>query len=57
MIEALKDSKLKELIWDYDFNCSTTTAQEFLEDFANIENCPVKKLSMIGVFNDRKNRA
>ena len=57
LIEAIKDeTKLKELTWDYDLNCSTATAQTFLTNFAEIENCPIERLSMIGVFNDRKNR-
>lgn len=56
LVECIPGSKLKELAWDYDLNCSTSTAQEFLESFAAIENCPIEQLSMIGVFNDRKNR-
>jgi Ran GTPase-activating protein 1 len=30
IIESIKNSKLKELAWDYDLNCSTSTAQTFL---------------------------
>ena len=56
LIESIKNSKIKDLSWDYDLNCSTSTAQEFLTNFADIDNCPVERLSMIGVFNDRKNR-
>ena len=56
LIESIKNSRIKDLSWDYDLNCSTSTAQEFLTNFAEIENCPVERLSMIGVFNDRKNR-
>ena len=56
IIDCIEGSKLKELYWDYDFSCSTSTAERFLTAFAELESCSIKKLSMIGVFNDKKNR-
>ena len=51
-----KGHKLESLVWNYDLQCSSTTAFGFLEELKKVENMQLKKITMVGVFALRENR-